>query len=147
MMTTAEWYEHQNRYRKYGIEMKERDEREQDAFVESQNSSVTLQDKVKIILLLLLVGALCVCIIISTAYVATVRHEINTITRQSNDIRGQIENLHVQIERATNIRIIEERAKNELGMIYPSGSEIVFLSNEVWPQGDFAMRLRDHASN
>lgn len=146
-MTTAEWYEHQNKYRKYGIEMKEREECEQEALLESQNSSVTVQDKIKIILLLLFVGVLCVSVIISSAYVATVRHEINTITRQSNDIRGQIENLHVQIERATNIRIIEERAKNELGMIYPSGSEIVFLSDERWPEGDFAMRLREQASN
>jgi cell division protein FtsL len=144
MMTTAEWYEHHNRYRKYGIEMKEY---EQEPEVEAQNSSVTIQDKFKIILLLLFVGFLCVSVIISAAYVATVRHEINTITRQSADIRGKIENLNVEIERATNIRIIEERAKNELGMIYPSGSEIVFLSNDVWPEGDFAMRLREQASN
>ena len=146
MMTTAEWYEHHNRYRRYGIDMKEH-EQEVEAEVESQSSSVTLQDKAKIILLLLFVGFLCVSIIISAAYVATVRHEINTITRQSADLRGKIENLNVQIERATNIRIIEERAKNELGMIYPSGSEIVFLSNDIWPEGDFAMRLMEQGSN
>jgi cell division protein FtsL len=144
MMTAEKWYEHQHKYMRHGIEMKEREIASDRS---NQDSVVTAQDKVKIILLLLVVGILCVSIIISTAYVAGVRHEINDITRQSADIRGQIENLNVQIERATNLRIIEERAKNELGMIYPLGSQVRFIPEDVRPQGDFAMRLRAQTLN
>jgi len=144
MMTAEKWYEYQHNYRRHGIELKKR---EVEPLREAQDSAVTTQDKVKIILLLLLVGIICISIIISTAYVASVRHEINSITRQSADLRGQIENLSVEIERATNLRIIEERAKNELGMIYPTGSQIRFLQDDEPLQGDFAMRLRVQALN
>ena len=144
MMTAEKWYEHQHNYMRHGIEMKER---EVEPVRASQDSIVTAQDKVKIILLLFIVGILSISIILSNAYVAEVRHEINTLTRQSADLRGQIENLNVQIERASSLRIIEERAKNELGMIYPFGSQVVFLQEETRPQGDFAMRLRAQALN
>jgi len=129
---------------RHGIELKER---EPEPVRASQDSIVTAQDKVKIILLLFVVGILSISIILSTAYVAEVRHEINNLTRQSADLRGQIENLNVQIERASSLRIIEERAKNELGMIYPFGSQVVFLQDDVRPHGDFAMRLRAQALN
>jgi len=115
--------------------------------VSASQAAITGLDKVKIIALILCVGVLCIGLIISTAYVANVRHEINTINRQSATLQGQIQNLNVEIKSAANIRAIEERATNELGMIRPTDAQRVFIQRGARPQGDFAMRLMVQAYN
>jgi len=145
MMTAEKWYEYQDNYRRHGIELKPKAVTKPTA--ETQSATITIQDKIKIIFLIFLVGTLCIGVVITSAYVASVRHEINTINRYSTTLRGEIENLNVRIETATNIRVIEEKALNDLGMIYPSHDQFVFLQNRERSHGDFAMRLKRHALN
>ena len=144
MMTAEKWYEYQNNYRRHGFDMRPKVTK---PVYEPKPSTVSLQERIKIISLVFLAGLLCIGLIISTAYVAGVRHEINNLSRQSLRVQGEIENLNIKVQRATNIRTIEQRAKEELGMIYPSPENFIFLSPDARPQGDFATRLRVQAFN
>ena len=149
--TTAErWYEDRRRYdpsMEQGKSGKPKKLRAIEPVSEPQTPEITLREKINAISLILLIGILCVCIIISTAYVASVRYDINTINRQGAVLQGEIENLNVKIKNATNIKTIEEKAMNELGMIYPPVEKFVFIQSNVRPQGDFAMRLKVQAYN
>ena len=142
-MTVDKWYGHQDEYRKNGLDSKPGKRRA----VAQQGSTLTFWEKFKVIFSIMFVGALCLSLIVSNAYVAGVRSEINALNRQSAAIRGEIENINVLIEKAVNIRIIEERAREELGMVFPSFNEMVFLDGSVRPPCDFAMRLRMFAYN
>ena len=144
MMTVERWYEYQKEYRKNGLAMESGAKR---VSPEPQDSALTFWEKFKVIFSLMFVGALCLGLIVSNAYVAGVRSEINALNRQSAVLRGEIENLNVSIEKAVNIRIIEERAREELGMVFPSFNEIVFLDGDVRPPEDFSMRLRMFAGS
>jgi len=143
-MTAEKWYEYQENYKRYGLDMKPKPDR---FVVERRESEVTLSEKVKTITLLVLAGVLCVSLIISTAYTARVKYEINLIAKENTQISGEIENLNVKIKNATNIRHIEKKALDELGMIYPSPERFVFLVRHEKPQGDFAMLIKEQAYN
>jgi len=144
MVTAQKWYEYQTNYKRYGLDMKPQPLK---AVKKQAVAAVTLAERAKAVLFLLLAGLLCICIIISTAYTAGVKYEVNSIAKVNAGLTGEIENLNVKIKNATNIRSIEEKAINELGMIYPSAEQFVFLTRQTKPQGDFAMLLMEHAYN
>jgi len=144
MVTAEKWHEYQTNYKRYGLDMKPQALK---AVKKTESAAVSFAERVKIILFLLLAGLLCICLIISTAYTAGVKYEINLIAKENTGLTGEIENLNVKIKNATNIRTVEERAVSELGMIYPSAEQFVFLTRQVKPQGDFAMILMEHAYN
>ena len=104
-------------------------------------------EKVKVLSLILVAGALCICMIVSAAYSASVKYEINMIVRVNDELTGEIENLNVKIKNATNIRTIEKKAEERLGMIYPSSEQFIFLTSHAKPQGEFAMLLIEYAYN
>jgi cell division protein FtsL len=145
MMPVDKWYEYRYTREKDALDMKPKAVRP--TVSEPKSATVTRREKVTVVSLLLLIGVLCVCLIVSTAYVAGVKYEINTIARESAELQGEIENLNVKIKNATNIKAVEEKAINDLGMIYPSSEQFVFLSAHSKPQGDFAMLLKDQAYN
>lgn len=144
MMTAEKWYEYNSSYKKHGLDMKPREEK---TVRKAPAPSITLGDKVKMIMLVFVAGILGVCVIVSAAYTANVKYEINTIVKENAELMGEIENLNVKIKNATNIRTVEEKASAELGMIYPSSEQFVFLPHHVKPEGDFAMLLIEHAYN
>jgi len=144
MVTAEQWYEYQTNYKRYGLDMKPQPPK---ADKRPAGTAVTLQERIKIILFILLAGVLCICVIVSTAYTAGVKYEINSIAKMNAGLVGEIENLNVKIKNATNIKTLEEKALNELGMVYPSPEQFVFLSPQVKPQGDFAMLLMEHSYN
>ena len=144
MMTAEKWYEYQSGYKRYGLDMKPKTAKTARA---GEPVAITLKDRVKIILFLILSGVVCLSVIISAAYAASVKYEINSIVKGNAVLQGEIENLNVKIKNATNIRTVEEKAINELGMVYPSSEQFVFLTRQSKSQGDFAMLLMEHAYN
>ena len=137
-----QWLEHQSSYRKYGLEMKPPTEKRERA---PSDSSVTAKDKARLLFLLLFAGALCVSVIIAAAYTAKVKYETNVIIEANVELRGEIENLHVKVKQATNIKTIEVKAREELGMVNPTPDEFIFVAPEQQPMGDFAMVLMEQA--
>ena len=144
MVTAEKRYEYQSDYWRNSFETVPAEET---PVREETKPLITLWDKIKMISLILTAGFLCVCLIISAAYSANVKYEINTIIKENAALSGEIENLNVQIKNATNIRSIEKKAAEGLGMIYPASEQFVFLSHHEKPKGDFAMLLMEHAYN
>ena len=144
MMTAEKWYEYQDSYVRYGLDMKPQQEKVKR---EKPVSSVTAKDKFRLILLTVFLGVLCVGVIITSAYAAQLKYDINTIIQENAVIEGEIQNLNVSIKKETNIATIEEKAMNELGMVYPYGNQVVYMNEQEEIATDFAMLLKERAYN
>ena len=148
MMAAEKWYEYQDTYKRYGIDMKPRTVKKVNN-IKSKNSNtgINAKDKFRLILLTVFAGVLCVGLILSTAYAASVKFHINSLIKENAVIQGEIENLNVKIESASNIQIIEARAAAELGMMYPTVDQLVYIDTDKETVKDFALVLKEQAYN
>lgn len=147
MMAAEKWYEYQDSYKRYGFDMKPRTEKREPVKTKSSNAVINAKDKFRLLLLTVFVGVLCIGLILSTAYAASVKYHINTMIKENEVIMGEIENLNVKIESASNIQIVESRAATELGMVYPSSAQLVFIDGTQKTVKDFALVLKEQAYN
>ena len=63
------------------------------------------------------------------------------------EIRGEIETLQIMISSAVNIETVEKRAL-EMGMVYPSPEQFVYLRDEIAElrdADDFAQYIKENA--
>ncbi len=147
MMAAEKWYEYQDSYKRYGLDMKPRTVKKEN--IKSKNSStrINAKDKFRLLVLTVFIGILCVGLILSTAYAASIKYNINTLIKENAVIQGEIENLNVKIESASSIQIVEERATTELGMVYPNPGQLVFIDGSRETVKDFALVLKEQAYN
>ena len=146
MLTAEKWYQHQVKYVKYGIDMRPADHTDETA-ENNKRYMLTGQDKLRLLLLILVIGALAIAGVVTTAYAAQIKYNINVLNKENAVIQGEIENLNVSIKAANNIKTIEEKAAAELGMVYPTYDQMVFLPEEPQKVNDFAMVLKEQAYN
>ena len=66
------------------------------------------------------------------------------MNNQIAETQKEIQNLQVQIKSAANITNLENRAA-ELGLVYPTADQIVFLETEEGGIEDFALALMESA--
>lgn len=144
MMPAETWYKYQDDYKRYGLDMKPK---KAPAVKHKKKSIMTPKDRIALMLLTFVAGLLCISVIITTAYGASIKYEINNIIRENAVITGEIENLTVQLNQANNLRAIEQRAINELGMVYPDPNEFIYVQAEETPIKDFALLLKEEAYN
>lgn len=105
-----------------------------------------LRDNKRILLFaIILIGIIGLSLVITTAYAANVKYQINATIKENDILRGEIENLTVQVNEASNIQTVESKAQNQLGMVYPTMNEFVFIAMEEEPSGDFAMIIKSEA--
>lgn len=147
MMAAEKWYEYQDSYKRYGLDMKPRTVKKENIKSKSQSSTINAKDKSRLLMLTVLIGVLCIGVILSTAYAASVKVHINTMIKENAVIQGEIENLNVKIESASNIQIVESRAVTELGMVYPTSEQLVFINGTKEKVKDFALALKEQAYN
>jgi len=132
MITAEQWYEQQTNYTKYGFDMKPRA-----AAQRPKNSSgVTAADRKKLMFLVVVAGLICIGIIISSAYAASVAFTNNQLKEQNAALQSEVETLEIKIQSANNIRTIEEKATGELGIV---------LSGEEKTADDFGSLLKKQA--
>ncbi len=145
MMAAEKWYEYQENYKKYGINMKPVRCAKKEEEYRTASSSISAKDKARLLLLVLFIGLLCICLIITAAYSTQIKFNTNSILARAASVQGEIENLNVAIKSANNISVIEERAMGELNMVYPEIDQIAYInanSNEI---PDFALTLKQLA--
>lgn len=147
MMAAEKWYEYQDSYKKYGLDMKPRTVKKVNIKSKSSSTGINAKDKFRLLALTIFTGALCVGLIIATAYAASIKFNINSMIKENEIIQGEIENLNVKIESASNIQIIEARAVAELGMQYPNNEQLVFIDTTKETIKDFALVLKEQAYN
>ena len=98
--------------------------------------------KVKVVAELLLIFVLLLAVIGITAYNSKIQYDINKLNNQISETQKEIQNLQVQIKTAANITNLESRA-TELGLMYPTSDQIVFLETEEGGIEDFALALME----
>lgn len=146
MMTAEKWYEYQTSYKKYGFDMKPTTGK---AKTEEKVTKALLssKDKARLFLLTLFMGLLCITLIITAAYSAQVKYNINGLLAEADQVQGEIENLNVAIKSASNIASIEEKAVLQLGMTYPSLDQIAYVEAGEQDVENFAATLKQVAFN
>lgn len=145
MIPAEQWYEYQDNYKKYGFDMKPR--RAPVKKKQKKKSRITPKDRLAMMFLTIVIGMLCVSVIITTAYAASIKYEINKIIKDNEVITGEIENLTVKLNQSNNIQAIENKAAGQLGMVYPDPNEFVYVKGTEEPVKDFALLLREEAYN
>ena len=147
MMPAEQWYVHQSQYQQYGLAMRPSTTKEEKTKSVNPNLGLTGKDRARLLGLIVFAGILCVVLIITTAYAAGVKFEINNALRENQVIQGEIEHLNVKIKTEANLQSVEEKAVSQLGMIYPDSSQFIYVGGESEPSGNFAMLLKEQAYN
>lgn len=147
MMAAEKWYEYQDSYKRYGFDMKPRTQKKETIQSKGSNTGINAKDKYRLLLLTVFVGVLCIGVILTTAYAASVKYHINTMIKENEVLQGEIENLNVKIESASNIQIVESKATTELGMTYPTPEQLVYIDGTQQKVKDFALVLKEQAYN
>ena len=146
MIAAEQWYKYQDDYKRYGFDMKPKTERTQN-IKSKEKQTISTKEKFRLVLLTIVVGILCVSLILTTAYAAKIKFNINTMLKENVIIQGEIENLNVNINKGKNIQIVEARAVAELGMVYPASNQLVYVQGDTNKIKDFALVLKEQAYN
>jgi len=146
MMAAEKWYEYQDSYKRYGIDMKPKTVKKESIKSNNSNTGINAKDKFRLLLLTAFIGVLCIGLILTTAYAASVKYHINTMIKENAVLQGEIENLNVKIESASNIQIVEAKA-TQLGMVYPTPEQLIYIDGSKGTVKDFALVLKEQAYN
>ncbi len=111
-----------------------------------KRSLISNRDKGRLIALTVIAGFLGICIIISTAFCATLQYQINTLTEQNAQIEKEIQDVNITLQSKNSLPVLEKKAREKLGMTYPKPSQIVYVGNTTAPQ-DFEATVKDQAYN
>ncbi len=140
MVAAEKWYEYEDNYRKYGIDMRPANEdfvkrsrkskTKVRANVCTKSGQLVAKDRGRLLVYMVVLAAVCIGVVISGAYAATLKYNINSIIAENEEMTKDIETLDVQIKIANGISTIENRALGELQMIYPDTTQIVYVEEQ-----------------
>lgn len=101
-----------------------------DAEMQNRQHAALLEKKKRRTLFnFVLIGLILVLFVASAAYSSSIAYENNAMVEQNEAINANIQELKVKIQSTMNIGMVENAALKELGMIYPTESQIVQLGN------------------
>ena len=143
MIAANKWYQYQQQYGEAVFQPYERVTRTR----AKAKARVTSKDRFVLIILTIMAGLIGIGLVISTAFSATIKYDINTLIKENAVIQGEIENLNVDIKAASNIGVIEERAITELGLVYPDYTQFRYLENIKEEDYSLASIIKDRAYN
>lgn len=103
------------------------------------------KDKRVLFITVFLIGIISLGLVVSTAYAANIKYQINQTIKENGILSGEIEILKIKINEATNVQTLEDRAQTQLGMVYPKADEFVYIAKEEAPPSDFAMLIKSGA--
>ena len=105
-----------------------------------------LSDKKKrrTIFQVMLVGVLLIMFVAGAAYASSLAYHNNMLVEENEAINANIQELKVEIQSTMNVGMVEKHALKELGMVYPTESQIVQLDNSE-NMNNFAEALRKEA--
>ncbi len=144
-MQAANWYQYEESYRKYGFDMKP-EQINKPKPEPAAGIGIAAKDKKRLLALTVILGAMCIAIIISVAFAATLQYQINRITQENTEISREIEDINIKLQTANSVTVLEKKASGKLGMKYPSASQIVYVSDITAPK-DFAATVKEEAYN
>ena len=143
MIAANKWYQYQQQYGEAVFQPYERVIRTR----EKAKVRVTSKDRLVLIILTILAGLIGIGLVISSAFSASIKYDINMLIKENAVIQGEIENLNVEIKEASNIGTIETRAIEELGLVYPDYTQFRYLDKAKEEDYSLASIIKDRAYN
>ncbi len=151
MIAPEQWYQYQQQYQKYGLDMKpqeskEHRERRRQAAREAAGFEINVgRDRRAILLLLLACVMAMILVIVMTAYAASVRYEIGQVQAENSLLWDDIKNLQSNETTKNGVGYVEEKAKKELGMVAAGTKKCVYITGDDVPAAGFADVLKAKA--
>ena len=124
--------------------MKPRTERKKP---QPQKRVFTEKDRVRVLSLILAVGILCIGMIITTSFAAQIKYDTNKMLENNHLLEAEIGSMTVALHAATSIETVEEKATEDLGMVYPKNKQVVYVDGEKVPEDGFAQTMKKQAYN
>ncbi|MDR1043084.1 MAG: hypothetical protein LBL54_04185 [Clostridiales Family XIII bacterium] len=87
---------------------------------------ISAAEKNIMIFVTVFIAAIFIGVIALEAYSVSIQHEINKKGAETASIQKEIDELYVSIEQGNNIAAIEEKAKKNLEMRYPSSEQLKY---------------------
>lgn len=103
----------------------------------------TTRSKIRILLLVLVICAFCVCLVYLNATSSKLQYEINSLNNKITEASWDVRNLEVSVKKQTNITNLEAKA-TEIGMVFPGFKDIVYLRGDTPEVQDFAIALKEN---
>lgn len=147
-MQEAQWYDFEEAYRQHGrVPERKRSGAASEQLRHSRNkTSFTARDKKIALMLVVVIGIAGILSIVSAAFSATLKYQVNTLVRENQMLENEIADTDIKLQTANSITNLEKKAKKKLGMKYPSSSQIVYV-NDIETPGDLASVVSDQAEN
>ena len=151
MIAPEQWYEYQQQYQKYGLDMKpqesrEHRERRRQAARQAAGFELSFAKDRKTMLILLLIAVMTmILVIVMTAYAASIRYDIGQVQAENSVLWDDIKNLQSNQTTKNGVGYVEEKAKQELGMVTAETEKCVYITSEDIPTAGFADVLKAKA--
>lgn len=101
--------------------------------------------KAKIIFNIVMIGAVLVMLVVGTAYQAQLNYNITNTQKEIDGKQAEINGIYSTIQASARLDEIEQKAINELSMVYPDDSQVVQLDSRIPEKKDFASKLKEIA--
>ena len=75
-----------------------------------------------------MIGLLLVAMVVVNAQAAKYQYAINQLRSENNVLENEVRLLNVEIEKSTGIEKLEKYATKNLKMVYPQGSQCIYIS-------------------
>jgi cell division protein FtsL len=108
-------------------------------------SAAAAKDRKLAVTTVVVLGFIMVGIIFISAYCASLTSEINKANKEIAALQEDIDYLKLEIESGLNIATIEEKALKELGMIYPTADQFVYVEGIKPDNNDMAQAIKESA--
>lgn len=133
----------EKQYREYGFDVRPKVVRK----TRQQRSSAKAAaiDRGRLLILLFVVGLICLGIIITAAWGASINYTNNQLRDSNAELQSEVDTLQVQLQSENNIAKIQQEATGELNMQFAEGDSYVDLSNQGDVPDDLAVVLKENA--
>lgn len=125
--------------RKYKTSPAVKDRRKVNVVFNSETKKHTL-------MAVIVAGLFFVMLVVFTAFASHLAYANNQLQKENEDLANEVQSLKVDIKSAMNIGTIETEASEKLGMVYPTGSQLVTLEKDSGIEG-LADKLKAEAFN
>lgn len=99
----------------------------------------------KALLLVMAVFALCLLIVLMSAFAANLKRENNQIQSSNEYLQAEIDSLSNQVGDSTNISKIETAATETLGMVHPDSQNCIKIEKNKTTKTDLAATIKEEA--
>ena len=151
MIAAEQWYEFQEQYQKYGLDMKPQESREhrerrrQAARKAGVADLGILKDRRLILMGLAAIAMTMILLSVMTAYAASIKYEIGVTEAENRALWDDIKHLQSSQTTMNGVGYVEERAAQELKMKAAKTEQIVYVSRSDMPPAGFADVLKSKA--